>query len=1315
MKENKRKIKVLDVCMLMAGLSTLFVAKYSLAAEADISNMPLANSTGQTVSPNIQFVIDDSGSMAWDYAPDALNSASNYCKRGMKGSSRYSTNCTEGEAPYFNSHINTIYYNPDNKYDPVVLPDGYSYDREALLGSQMNSANTNGWRNVPVDIYRISTTSGQNLIAGYPNAQWCDSSNYNGSSCQQDIDYSYPSEKFYFKRNYSGAANYFRLNVGEYCSDRNLTDCIATDAPLNNYTFPSYIRFCTDDTLSVCQKNYVSGQYAYARYPTLGKEAKQATGTITVSSSFSNATIKDITINGVRLNSSNISGSNNRRTMASNIANAINNNAAATGFRATVNDAVVTVTAPSTNAASYNGRTMTVSYTTGSNHSLVVRNFGGGENSQIVPGSFTKVSIVPNRTYPKSQNRLDCAGDTCTYEEEMTNFANWFAYYSFRMSLVKTTVGTTLGNLDNTYRLGIFSINNNINDVNIGNLSTSQRAAFLNELFRTRANGGTPLRSALAKAGNIYAGRGSNDPVQFSCQQNFTILATDGYWNGGSNGYNGTTYGRDTNVLPPFYSPNNRGEVTLADIAYYYYYTDLRPAGSRNPDGINVSDNNVPAVSSNIIEGDFANWQHMTTFTLGLGLSGVLDFDETYKTTESGDYYNLKQGSVNWPRVIADQQTTIDDLWHTAINGHGQYFSAKDPSSVTNGLLSALASISISTGTGAAAATSNLEPIAGDNYVYVASYRTRWWDGDLSAYTIDLNDGTISNQPLWSSQALLDQRVSAAGNADTRVIYTDRGIDRGNNWRLVPFQWDELSSRQRGYFNTNRLSQYHYWPTNMKNNIGGKELVDYLRGHRIYEDKEKTGAMANTAKAFRAREHILGDVINAKPEFVGIPSKRYADAGYAEYKTAMSNREKVVYVAANDGMLHAFNAENGTELWAYAPDEMLKKMYKLADNNYTNTHEYFTDGAPTVGDVYDNATNSWKTILVAGYNAGGIGYYALDVTDPTSPKMLWKKDQGDASFGYSFGKPVFTKNRFGNWTVLLSSGHNNTVGEGDGRGWLFSVNAMTGDIIERKGTNQGSLGTPSGFSKFNTWVDDVITDNTADSAYGGDLLGNMFKFNLRSSVPAATRLYNVDRPITVQPELGLVNNERVVMFSTGKFIGQSDLYNTDTNYIFAVKDDMTGMFVPDIIGKLKNQDTVLATATTKTGSADNVDWVNKYGWYVTMSDTGERGNIDPMLQLGTLVVVTNVPVAEACNPSGYSWLYQLDYRTGGSVKVDGGTDNVVSQKLNSTTVGLNVVRLPNGTVVILRSRSDSIRPDTTTMNVGGSGGEARRMYWREIR
>lgn len=208
--DNKLKIKTLNLHLIVSVLGASWLSGYAVAAETDISNMPLSKSTGQTVSPNIQFIIDDSGSMAWDYAPDAIVNVSGYCKEGRKGGTRNVSTCSEGEAPYFNSKINTIYYNPENRYDPVILPNGYSYAKESLLGKPMNSANTNGWKSVPADIYRISTTSNSNLITGYPNAQWCNSTS-SFATCVTDTSYAYPDSTYFYKKNYNGEANYYVL------------------------------------------------------------------------------------------------------------------------------------------------------------------------------------------------------------------------------------------------------------------------------------------------------------------------------------------------------------------------------------------------------------------------------------------------------------------------------------------------------------------------------------------------------------------------------------------------------------------------------------------------------------------------------------------------------------------------------------------------------------------------------------------------------------------------------------------------------------------------------------------------------------------------------------------------------------------------------------------------------------------------------------------------------------------------------------------------------------------------------------------------
>ena len=127
--------------------------------------------------------------------------------------------------------------------------------------------------------------------------------------------------------------------------------------------------------------------------------------------------------------------------------------------------------------------------------------------------------------------------------------------------------------------------------------------------------------------------------------------------------------------------------------------------------------------------------QHMTTFTIGLGVNGQLGFSDDYLNTTglnpSIDYNKIIGNTLNWPKPVGDQLTTIDDLWHAAVNGHGQYFSAKNPNSLVSGLRQALAGVTARDAAGAAAATSNLEPTPGDNFAYVANYRTQKWDGDI--------------------------------------------------------------------------------------------------------------------------------------------------------------------------------------------------------------------------------------------------------------------------------------------------------------------------------------------------------------------------------------------------------------------------------------------------------------------------------------------------------------------------------------------------------------------------------------------------------
>ena len=214
---------------------------------------------------------------------------------------------------------------------------------------------------------------------------------------------------------------------------------------------------------------------------------------------------------------------------------------------------------------------------------------------------------------------------------------------------------------------------------------------------------------------------------------------------------------------------------SLADVAQYYYVTDLRP----------LMENNVPATGTGP-EDDRATYQHMTTFTIGLGVSGELRYRNDYRnlSTTTGDFAEIRSGARNWPFPQADQPSSIDDFWHAAVNGRGQYFSAGNPTSVINGLGSALAGVTARTGAGSAAASSSTqEPVQATNFAYQAQYVTQDWTGDLISRQRNLTTGDLLPGAVWSAKGQLDAK---AGNAcDNRNIYLFRSGAVGN---LVPLR-----------------------------------------------------------------------------------------------------------------------------------------------------------------------------------------------------------------------------------------------------------------------------------------------------------------------------------------------------------------------------------------------------------------------------------------------------------------------------------------------------------------------------------------------
>lgn len=1450
-------------------LISAFLLISGSAFALDLATQPLATQ-GSVVPPNLLFIMDDSGSMGWDYLPDYVDDSSGHCKNT---SGIYTSQCKLGDPPYMSADFNKIYYDPRIQYDPPKNADGTNK-------TSMTAANTSNWTSVKIDGYGIQSTGNKDIVNDYSDRKWCKSST--STECQFNTGssnaYNYPDSTYNTAKNIVGAPYYYLIKPSEYCTSPILKNCIVSASPVGLYTYPSNVRWCTSSSPASqtdCQSNKV-GNYKYVRYSPVGGNYALGTLSIGNSGSSNSVSITSVKVNGVEVMGSTVTASSGTSTAASqqavatSVAAAINTFNSSPEYTATSSGNVVTIkpatsgtgangyavtvvtpsvstgagvkasgtigfdtrqsgasvgnvkiggititngsVSPSSNSdaaskvaasinakisspdyvatvdpsnntrviitaadqgTSYNG---TITISTTKINGVVVSQMAGGTNgtTTFMPvnttnlsggadglNSFARVDILPGNTFFKYDGRV-CAAAECSYSEEMTNFANWYAYYRTRTQMMKTSVGFAFQPIDARYRVGYFTINNNQTDdnVDINAFDDTQKSKWYTQLYKSKPNNSTPLRSALSKAGQIFGGKnpaGFTDPVLFSCQQNFSILSTDGYWNS-SAGYkmDGAAMGNADNdaslVKRPLFdggSATNASD-TLSDVSYYYHYTDLRNANVGFSNAFNTSGKTAADVSTNNVadsSNPLAKWQHMTTFTMGLGIDGVMNFSPSYATDTSGDYYDVKNGTTanpangicpwqtsgecNWPKPASDSQNNIDDLWHAAVNGHGTYFSASNPKTVAAGLRNALATVARATGSSSASATSSPNITAYDNFIFSSTYRTADWDGEVIAQTIDPATGLIGTPkkdpvtgqivqdttPLWSVSDKLDQMSSDIPN---RKIYS----------KLSPgvakeFKWNNLNSTEQLLFSNkgSLLSQYltlsstSPLPSQRDMANDGELVVDYLRG-----DKSKEGSV------FRVREHLLGDTVNSVPSYVKAPLFNYVDAGYLAFKESNKNRAGRLYIGANDGMLHAFNAtaSGGNEEWAFIPHAVMPNLYKLTDMDYANKHQYFVDGSPVVMDVYDG---SWKSILVSGLNHGGKGFFALDITNPgVAPKPLWEICNNaslcsnyDANIGWSYGNPIVTKLKDGKWVVIFTSGYE-SVGN-----YLYVVDAITGQIYHKVAVSGAN-----GLSKISFIAPNLDANNTALLVYGGDLDGNLWRFDFRNATTSTPPTYMKfaefpGQPITTKPEVGLVkvrtDDYRIVVYvGTGKYIENADSNNVGQQSLYALVDNGAAYAS---LSALKKRTITGDAIVSETGASSieqgSADWTGMWnpdalhgGWYVDFPSSSERVNLDPQLVLGTLTVITNSPNETlSCGGSGgESASYQFRYDTGLAVKPGDSSAKFVTH-YSGITVGNVIFTTPSGKVTGINTSSTGNKtPETINIT---KGAKSKRNALRNVR
>jgi type IV pilus assembly protein PilY1 len=931
---------------------------------------------------------------------------------------------------------------------------------------------------------------------------------------------------------------------------------------------------------------------------------------------------------------------------------------------------------------------------------------------------------------------------------EKQNYANWFAYHRTRMKIAKAGGSEAFASLDQNYRVGIMGLypygsrqqvlgsTSTIVDTvptaaDPGNLTNiipvdtdgglfvgANRVDWFTKLHGMAGKQYTPLRKALDAAGKYYSSerayksKTSTGTTYLACRQNFTILTTDGYWNnfGGSDDpdsdYEGDKISGDEEpgkkiigppkneytyaVGPPYwYNAGDKADTTtLADIAMNYWKTDLRTEDVASYPG--SAENRVPTSTSNP-----AFWQHMVTFSVGLGVRGSLT-DDQVKAALAGDV------GAYWPAPKHETGGTenpqnVDDLRHAAFNSRGSFLNANNAKEFADGITDALTRIGERRGS-ASNVLANSTSISTDSFIYQATYTAGTWHGELLAYPISKAGLT---EPKWRAGELIP-------TYDARNILTANGASGGSTFP---------NSTQKSELDTlvgSTLSAYGL--------PDGTALANYLKGDATYEERNK-GKLRDRTMRYAKDDSVgaarLGDIVDSSPFYV-------ADS-------------QTVFVGANDGMLHAFDATNtstaGTERFAYIPRGVaMSQLAELADPLYgTNTtnkpHRFFVDG-PLV--VSSRARTPGVNYLIGALGRGGRGVYGLDVTNPGSfgaSNVKWDLtgDSAPDGMGNVIAEPLISKLNSDETAAVVANGPNS---KGD-KASLFILSLSNGSTI-RELTTDATTG--NGLSA--PRAVDVNADGKVDFFFAGDLKGNLWRFNVSdkdSSKWAVDKVFSSSQPISSAPGVARdpTNGKIWVFFGTGRYMTSADQSDTSTYSYYGIVvgtggTDGTGL------GRSSLDPRTIQVTDAKTGqrafqpAAVGID-ASKSGWYIDLNkpkDTGERVISAPLIYNNILIFSSIVPpsatTVNSCDSGGSGYLNALDAFSGTSlaaaffVKIPAIKDGTTELPVGSLPINAGMPTAP----IIIGDQlvvGDSSGGKPTNFGVNAPGGSAtRRVSWREL-
>lgn len=723
----------------------------------------------------------------------------------------------------------------------------------------------------------------------------------------------------------------------------------------------------------------------------------------------------------------------------------------------------------------------------------------------------------------------------------------------------------------------------------------------------------------------------ADDPLQFSCQKNFFL------------GIGDTNTHRDTEV------PKGDDDLTSTQ------FTQLRSEMSTQEGGLSVSGagtgtDRIAVLAYHAKTADLRptmeGRQTVSTYWIDILESGL-------KARRNNPYWlAAKYGGLEVPDDYDpyDMPSPVPlEWWHTTSetlsNGDlrpDNFYVVASAQDMVDGLVRAFSDIQEEQTGNRSSLALNSTTLEAGSASFQAVYTSGQWTGDLNAFTIDAN-GDLSTTPAWTAAS----KVPVPAN---RVIKTWNGTS------YTDFTYSGVNT-------TALRNALRNDPSDSPQNI-----INYLRGDR---------SMENNNSGFRVRGGVLGDIIDSQPVYVGAPNARLyvgrsfnGASSYASWANSLS-RTPVVYVGANDGMLHGFNATtgqtaSGVETFAYVPKKVIENgIGELASPDYQ--HRYYVDGELTVADAYDGS--NWRTVLVGTLGFGGVekdrettanAIFALDVTDPTNVTFLWEKSSADIpALGINQGRPVIAQIANGNWSVLLGNGANSA----DGKAALISVNVFTGAVT----TTPLSNDIDNGLSAVRAW--DSNGDGITDIAYAGDLQGNLWKVTSLTSTPRViTKLFQATdpsgtpQPITASPLAGRSPYTQNVslFFGTGRYVNTNDLTDMQVQSWYGYVDDGNGSVSTrsDMVEREILLDVPVSAEITarviEEGAREDLN--GKQGWFIdfyqvaadgTKSALGERMITPNQFQGSALIGNTRIPDAsDPCAPSGRGVIMSIDPFTG---------------------------------------------------------------------